>query len=207
VEDLITRFAEHGYIAMFLLMLIDTSGLPLPSEIPLLFSGYLVSTGQLEYVPVCLISALGCLAGSLLGYTVSRSVGRAAILRWGKYLHVTPSGLDSAEAWFHRRGEPAVFVCRMIPLARTLISIPAGIAEMNVPRFALFSFAGSVPWAFGLVALGWGLGENWDRVLGSFFIASLTVATVIVAGLSIWLLKRRNGRRAVEREATTATKP
>jgi membrane protein DedA with SNARE-associated domain len=197
MEHFVETFATHyGYVALFALMWIDTMGLPLPSEIPLLFAGYLIFLGKMAIVPAALISAAGCVGGSLLAYAVSRRFGRAAVLRWGKPLLITAEHLERSERWFERRGPFAVFICRMIPLARTLISIPAGIAEMEPVRFSAYTFAGSLPWAFGLMGLGWALGDSWKGVLHSFTLASAIVGVVMVAGAVWWILKRRRAAAA-----------
>ena len=191
MEHLVTRFAEHFYLALFVLMIIDTMGLPLPSEVPLLYGGYLISQGKIDLLPAGLLAATGALIGSMIAYVVSRSVGRAVVLRWGRYVLLSEEHLHKSERWFARRGPAAVFICRMIPLARTLISIPAGIAEMPRGRFALYSFTGSLPWAFALLGVGWALGDNWRRVLAQFTLASIAAAVVIVAGAVAWVIRRR----------------
>lgn len=200
MQHAFTNFTHHyGYLALFALLWIDTMGLPLPSEIPLLYAGYQISLGSLNIVPAGLLSALGCVGGSLLAYAVSRRYGRAAIVRWGKYILVTEDHLERSERWFERKGPFAVFICRMIPLARTLISIPAGIAEMEPVRFTAYTFAGSLPWAFGLMGLGWALGGSWDHVLHSFTLASIAAAVVIVAGIAWWFIRRRAAARTQAR--------
>ena len=195
VQEFVETFARHGYVALFVLLWIDTMGLPLPSEIPLLFAGYLVSRHEISFAGAALVSALGCVGGSLLAYFVSKRFGRAAVLRWGKYVMLTEEHLHRSERWFERRGPFAVFVCRMIPLARTLVSIPAGIAEMNVARFTVYTFAGSLPWAFGLIGLGWALGSSWKTVLHQFTYASIGAAAVIL-GLALWWYLRRRRAQA-----------
>lgn len=191
MEHLVTRFTDHFYLALFLLMIIDTMGLPLPSEVPLLYGGYLIAQNEIEMLPAAVLAATGALLGSMLAYVVSRSVGRAAVLRWGRYVLITEDHLHASERWFERRGPAAVFICRMIPLARTLISIPAGIAEMPPTRFAIYSFSGSLPWAFGLLAAGWALGPRWKSLLGQFTIVA-GIAGIIILGLGLaWYLRRR----------------
>lgn len=192
MEELFTRLVEHGLLALFVILFFDMVGVPLPSEVPLLFAGYLISTGELDLVPAALVATFGATAGALALYGISRRYGQRIILRWGKFLLITPEHLERSERWFERRGDAAVLACRVIPLARTLISIPAGIAEMNVARFTIYSFAGTLPWAFGLMAAGWALGENWRRLLGGFTIAGLIVAVVIVVGGLTWYLRRRS---------------
>ena len=201
MEHLVTRFTQHFYLALFLLMVVDTMGLPLPSEVPLLYGGYLISQHKLSIAPAGLLAALGALCGSMLAYYVSRWLGRAAIVRWGKYILITEEHLHRSEKWFERKGPAAVFVCRMIPLARTLISIPAGIAEMPPARFGAYTFAGSLPWAFGLLAGGWALGSQWKRILGGFSLASIAAAVLLVALGVGWYVRRRRTRTNVGTDA------
>jgi membrane protein DedA with SNARE-associated domain len=197
MEHLVTRFADHFIIWLFIWMVVDTMGLPLPSEIPLLFGGYLIWQHRLDIVPAGFVAAAGALVGSLIAYVVSRSVGRAVILHWGKKVLISEEHLHRSERWFERRGPAAVFICRMIPLARTLISIPAGIAEMDPLRFSIYTFTGSLPWAFALLGAGWALGSEWKKVLGSFTIATVVVAVVLIAGIAWWLIKRRRAPASV----------
>jgi membrane protein DedA with SNARE-associated domain len=191
----VESFQNHFYIGLFVLLLIDTIGLPIPSELPLLYGGYLIWLHKISIVPAAFIAAAGALVGSMIAYTVSRSVGRAVVLRWGKRVLITEEHLHRSEVWFEKRGPAAVFICRMIPLARTLISIPAGIAEMEPVRFGIYSFAGSLPWAFGLLGAGWALGSSYKRIQHSFTLVSVIVAVVIIVGAVVWFMRRR---RAVE---------
>ncbi len=187
----VESFQNHFYIGLFILLLIDTIGLPIPSELPLLYGGYLIHIHKISIVPAAFIAAAGALIGSLIAYTVSRSVGRAVVLRWGRRVLITEEHLHRSEVWFEKRGPAAVFVCRMIPLARTLISIPAGIAEMEPVRFSVYTFIGSLPWAFALLGAGWALGDNYRKIQHSFTLVSVIVALVIVAGIVWWFLRRR----------------
>ncbi len=196
MEELVMRFENHFYLALFLLMIIDTMGLPLPSEVPLLYGGYLASQDKIEILPAMFLAAAGALLGSLLAYYVSRSVGRAVVLRWGRYVFITEEHLHKSERWFQHKGQAAVFFCRMIPLARTLISIPAGIAEMPVMRFGIYSFTGSLPWALGLLVAGKILGDNWTKLLGQFTLAGIAVGLVILAGIAVWLVRRKRATDA-----------
>jgi membrane protein DedA with SNARE-associated domain len=191
MTHLVESFASHFYIGLYLLMLIDTVGLPLPSELPLLYGGYLIGQHKISIVPAGFIAAAGALTGSLIAYVISRKVGRAVVLRWGRRVLITEEHLHRSEVWFERRGSAAVFFCRMVPLARTLISIPAGIAEMEPVRFGVYSFFGSLPWAFALLGVGWALGNSYKKVLSSFTLASLIVGVIVVAGIVWWFLRRR----------------
>ena len=191
MTHLVESFANHFYIGLYVLMLIDTIGLPLPSELPLLYGGYLIWQHRISIVPAGFIAAAGALTGSLIAYAISRKVGRAVVLRWGRRVLITEDHLHRSEDWFERRGPAAVFICRMIPLARTLISIPAGIAEMEPVRFGIYSFAGSLPWAFALLGLGWALGNSYKKVLHSFTLASVVVGVIVIVVIVWWLLRRR----------------
>ena len=187
----VESFQNHFYIGLFILLLIDTIGLPIPSELPLLYGGYLIWQHKISIVPAAFIAAAGALVGSMIAYTVSRSVGRAVVLHWGRKVLITEEHLHRSEKWFEKRGPAAVFICRMIPLARTLISIPAGIAEMEPVRFGIYSFAGSLPWAFGLLGAGWALGSSYKKIEHSFTLVSVIVAVLIVAGAVWWYVRRR----------------
>jgi len=191
MTHLVESFANHFYLGLYVLMLIDTVGLPLPSELPLLYGGYLIWQHKISIVPAGFIAAAGALTGSLIAYAISRKVGRAVVLRWGRRVLITEEHLHRSEVWFERRGPAAVFFCRMIPLARTLISIPAGIAEMEPIRFGIYSFTGSLPWAFALLGTGWALGSSYKKVLGSFTLASIIVGVILIACIVWWFLRRR----------------
>jgi membrane protein DedA with SNARE-associated domain len=196
MTHLVESFQNHFYIGLFVLLLIDTIGLPIPSELPLLYGGYLIYLHKITIVPAAFLAAAGALVGSLIAYVVSRSVGRAVVLRWGKKVLITEEHLHRSERWFEKRGPAAVFFCRMIPLARTLISIPAGIAEMEPIRFGVYSFLGSLPWAFALLGAGWALGSSYKKIEHSFTLVSIIVAVIIVAGIVWWFVRRRRAAAA-----------
>lgn len=198
MEDTITRFVtDNGYLAMFVLMILDNVGVPFPSEIPLLVGGVLASQGDVNYVLIALVAAAGSLVGALVLYGVARTIGRAIVERWGRLLRITHDDLDHAHAWFERKGAVAVFICRMIPLARTLISVPAGISEMPVGRFGVYTFAGSLPFAFAIIGAGVLLGDNYEKFSGPFSLASVVAASIILMLGAIWLAKRFLSRRAI----------
>lgn len=192
VTDLVR---DHGLLALFVLMLLDNIGVPFPSEIPLLLAGFFVWQGDMNFVSASVVSAAGGLAGALILYVVGRSVGRAAVHRWGKLIRVTEDDFARAEAWFHRRGEASVFFLRVVPLARTLISIPAGMLEMSVIRFALYTIAGSLAWAFIVIGVGWGLGPSYESALDRFGFASIIAASVIAMVGAIWFVRWITSRR------------
>lgn len=191
MEHFIQDFARHGYFAVFVLMALESACIPIPSEVTMLFAGFLVSRGEIDFVAVSLVGTFANLVGSWAAYAVGRTGGRALLERFGRYVLLRRHDIDRAEVWFADHGESAVFVSRMLPVVRTFISLPAGIAEMPLARFSVFTFVGCLPWVFALTATGWALGNNWERILGSFTVASLVIGVAIVAVAAVWVVRRR----------------
>ena len=152
-----------GYSGIVLLMAIESACIPLPSEIIMPFSGYLVSRGELNLWGVGVAGAIGCVLGSLVAYWVGVYGGRPFIEKYGRYILLSRHDLDIADRWFAKYGEVIVFVSRLLPAIRTFIAFPAGVARMNLPRFIIYTFAGSLPWCLGLAYVGQKLGEQWDK--------------------------------------------
>jgi membrane protein DedA with SNARE-associated domain len=180
-----------GYSGVVLLMAIESACIPLPSEIIMPFSGYLVSTGQMNLWVVALAGAVGCVLGSLVAYWVGMKGGRPLIEKYGRYVLVSRHDLDMADRWFEKRGEIIVFVSRMLPAIRTFIAFPAGVARMNLKRFVIYTFAGSFPWCLGLAYVGQKLGEKWnkDDTLKTWFHRFdflIGIAAVILVAWWIW---------------------
>src|SRR5215467_1103964 len=140
--------AYMGYGGIVLLMAIESACIPLPSEIIMPFAGYLVYRGELGLAGVAIAGALGCVVGSLAAYAVGARGGRPAIERWGRWVLVAPHELELADRWFERWGRSAVFFARLLPVVRTFIALPAGIARMEVWPFTWLTFAGSLPWCW-----------------------------------------------------------
>ena len=151
-----------GYAGIALLMAIESACIPLPSEIIMPFSGYLVSNGRFDLFWVATAGAVGCNIGSTLAYYVGVYGGRRAIERWGRYLLIDPKDLDLADRFFHKYGAATVFVSRLLPVVRTFIALPAGIAHMNPLKFQAYTFLGSWPWCFTLAYIGMKLGDAWN---------------------------------------------
>ena len=160
--------AVTGYGGVALLMAIESACIPLPSELIMPFAGYLVFDGKMSLFWVATAGAIGCNLGSLVAYEIGRYGGRPLVERFGSYILMGRRELDWAESFFKRWGQAAVFVGRLLPVIRTFIALPAGIARMPRGRFHLFTFLGSWPWCLGLAYLGMKLGENW-RSLGQYF--------------------------------------
>ncbi|HZD80156.1 MAG TPA: DedA family protein, partial [Actinomycetota bacterium] len=152
-NDLVTQeIARYGYLAIFLLMVLESACIPIPSEVTMLFGGALASAafvasgGQLNLVAVGLFGALGNLVGSWLAYGIGYAGGRPLVDRWGRYLLLRPHEIDRAHRWFERYGQGAVLLGRLLPVVRTFISLPAGVARMNVWRFSFYTLLGCLPW-------------------------------------------------------------
>src|SRR6266699_1843241 len=160
---IVATISTLGYSGIVLLMAIESACIPLPSEIIMPFSGYLVSTGQLNLWAVAFAGAVGCVLGSLVAYWVGMYGGRPVIEKYGRYVLLSRHDLDIADRWFANHGEAIVFVSRLLPAIRTFIAFPAGVARMNLTRFVIYTFAGSLPWCLGLAYVGQKLGEKWNK--------------------------------------------
>ena len=152
-----------GYPGVVLLMGIESACIPLPSEIIMPFSGYLVYTGRFSLWAVSVAGAIGCVVGSIVAYWAGMYGGRPFIEKYGRYVLISQHDLDLADRWFARRGELIVFTSRLLPVIRTFIAFPAGVAKMNLTRFVAYTFLGSLPWCLALAYAGQKLGEQWDK--------------------------------------------
>ena len=192
-----------GYSGIVLLMAIESACIPLPSEIIMPFSGYLVSTGQMNLWLVGLAGAVGCVLGSLVAYWAGSKGGRPLIEKYGRYVLVSRHDLDLADRWFANYGEIIVFVSRLLPAIRTFISFPAGVARMNLKRFVFYMFAGSLPWCLGLAYVGQKLGEKWnqDDTLKTWFHRFDFVIGIVVVLLAAWWIWRHIKHLREEKQA------
>lgn len=151
-----------GYFGVVVLMAIESACIPLPSEVIMPFAGYLVSIGQFSLVGAATAGALGCNVGSTVAYFVAANGGRKAFERWGAYVFVGSAELDRADRFFVRYGAATVFFGRLLPVIRTFIAFPAGLARMPMLKFQIYTFLGSWPWCFGLAYAGYLLGARWE---------------------------------------------
>ena len=191
----ITCISKFGYTGILLTMAIESACIPLPSEIIMPFSGYLVTTGQFTMLGVTLAGAVGNVIGSIVAYYAGIWGGRPFVERYGPYFLVSHHDLDIADRWFQKYGEAAVFFSRMLPVVRTFISLPAGIARMNFPRFVLFTFLGALPWCYLLAFIGLKMGERWEELREYFhqfdiLIGLVLAATVVLFVWSHWPKRR-----------------
>ena len=177
-----------GYLGVLLLMAIESACIPLPSEVIMPFSGYLVSQGELTLPGVTLAGALGCVLGSLVAYHVGLWGGRPLVQRYGRYILVSPHDLELADRWFTRHGDITIFIGRLLPVVRTFIAFPAGVARMPLLKFVAYTFVGSLIWCAGLAWVGLRLGEHWDT-LGAWFhrFDALILALILIAAAGwVW---------------------
>lgn len=161
VVYLITSF---GYVGVFFTMVLQSTCIPLPSEIILPLAGYMVFLGKLSYWKITVLATLANVVGGLIAYYFGKFAGRPFILSYGRYIFITESKLRKTEYFFDKYGEITVFVGRMLPVIRTFISVPAGIAKMNVIKMSVYTFLGSLPWCALLIWYGYELGENWGTL-------------------------------------------
>ena len=176
-----------GYGGVILLMAIESANIPLPSEVIMPFSGFLVAQGQLNLWLVALAGAVGCLVGSVFSYFLGAYGGRPLIFRWGKYILISHHDLELADRWFDKYGEITVFFARLLPIVRTFISFAAGIAKMNFWRFCLYTFLGSLSWCLLLAYIGQKLGENWEEIKGYFHGLDWMIVGLIVLLIAWWI--------------------
>lgn len=176
-----------GYTGLALLMAIESACIPLPSELIMPFAGYLVFEGAMKLIWVATAGAIGCNLGSLVAYEIGYSGGRRLVEKYGIYIFLSRRELDWADRFFARWGEAAVFVARLLPIIRTFIALPAGIARMPRVKFHVYTFLGSWPWCFGLAYVGMKLGENW-RTIGKYFHQfDAVIGAALVAGV-VWFV-------------------
>ena len=165
VDNLTSLISSYGVVAVFVLMTAESALIPIPSEITMPFAGFLAGRGILDFWLVVFIGALGNLSGSLLAYWLGYAKGeewvRFAIRKWGKWLLMREEEYDKAKAWYIKYGQAVTFTSRLLPIVRTFISLPAGIAKMNLTYFSVLTFIGSFIWSAFLAWLGLKLGQNW----------------------------------------------
>lgn len=186
---IIATIASLGYGGIVLLMAIESACIPLPSEIIMPFSGYLVFKQEFTLWGVALAGAIGCVLGSLLAYAIGAYGGRTLVYKYGRYVLISHQDLELADRWFARHGGITVFIGRLLPIIRTFIALPAGISRMSLTPFVVYTFTGSLIWCYGLAWIGVKLGENW-RTLGAYFHKFDTVIAIVILVGVIWYVRR-----------------
>ena len=200
VEFAVNVVGDLGLPGIFLLMTLESACIPIPSEATMLFAGFNVAEGEYGLWAAVLVGTFANLVGSWIAYAIGY-YGRVDVLeKHGKKLHIKPSHLQWADRWFERYGAPAVFFSRMLPIIRTFISLPAGVARMPFWKFSVLTLAGCVPWIFMLAFVGQKAAENWTSWKDSLHYVDYTVAVLIVLGVVYlavrWRRNRNRGRAA-----------
>ena len=193
-QFVITVISGLGYAGVFLAMAIESACIPLPSEIILPFTGYMVFKGHFGLWQATLAATLGNLFGALVAYYVGVWGGRPFLIKYGHYFFIKERELAWTERLFAKHGEMTVFVGRLLPVVRTFISLPAGIARMNPVKMALYTVLGALPWCFALILVGKKLGENWNGLKPLFHRLDIIIGGIIVLGLGYWLWHRMKRR-------------
>jgi membrane protein DedA with SNARE-associated domain len=185
---IITTIASFGYGGVIIMMAIESACIPLPSEIIMPFSGYLVYTGRFDLQMVAVAGAVGCLLGSYAAYYLGASGGRWFLLRYGRWVLIAPHEIELADWFFDRWGGPAVFFSRLLPVVRTFIAFPAGVSRMRIIPFSLYTLAGSYLWCLVLAYAGMKLGQHWEALAPYFhqFHAVIGIGIVVGAALVVY---------------------
>ncbi len=197
IDFVISFISGLGYPGIFLLMILESALIPIPSEIIMPFSGFLVSNGTFDPISVVLAGTFGNLVGSILTYYLGIKAGRAFILKYGKYILFKKSHLEFTEELFEKYGDKISFFCRLLPAVRTYISLPCGVGKANFVKFSIYTFLGSLIWNSMLTYVGILFGNNWKNI-DKYAIYLDIVAACVIVGFIIWFVvkvRRRNKSR------------
>ena len=178
-----------GYAGVFGLMALESCGIPIPSELIMPFSGFLVEAGTMNFTIVVLMGTFGNLIGSLVAFWIARKGGRPLIEKYGKYILISGKDLDMADRWFQKHGNLTVFLGRLLPVVRTYISFPAGIAQMDWKRFSIYTFLGALPWSVLFVYLGTKMGAHWQLIEQKLHEFNLLIAFLVLAAVVIYVYR------------------
>ena len=202
INWLVTTIGSMGYTGIFLLMAMESSVIPIPSEVVMPPAGYLVQQGKMDMGLVILSGTLGSLVGAYVNYFTARFLGRPLLLKYGRYVWITEAHFDRVEGFFRRHGEISTFIGRLLPVARHLISLPAGLANMNHLKFSAYTLLGSSIWVSVLAWIGYFIGENEELILRYSHQAVINVVafSVLLTAIYVWLHKRKSARAATEGE-------
>ncbi len=201
----ITVISTLGYAGVFALMAAESMIIPIPAELVMPFAGFLAAQAKFNMFYVLVASSLGSITGSLISYWMGRKGGNRLVVHFGRYLLLDLADLKKTEAYFERRGEGTIFIGRLIPVVRHLISIPAGIGKMDLKKFTLYTLAGATLWNMFLAWLGYVLGQNWNRIRHFTEPVSYAVAALLAAGFVYFVVHHMKGKRIsgkLEKELT-----
>ena len=190
INFIVQTVGEWGYAGIFLMMFLESSFFPFPSEVAMIPAGYLAHQGQMSLVLAWCAGTAGSLAGAVFNYYLCYFFGRELVLKYGKYVGITKVKMRKFEAFFKRHGEISTFNCRLIPGIRQYISLPAGLAKMKLFKFSLYTTLGAGIWVAILLAVGWYLGKNYDKSAFSHIVVALLAAVGLLTALYIFYVKR-----------------
>jgi membrane protein DedA with SNARE-associated domain len=198
INWLVNTIGSMGYVGIFALMAMESSVLPIPSEVVMPPAGYLVQQGRMDMTIVILCGTFGSLFGAYANYFAARFLGRPLLLRYGKYVWITEEHFERVETYFRQHGEISTFIGRLLPVIRHLISLPAGLAGMNHLRFSLYTLLGSAIWVSILTWIGYFIGENQELILkySHQAVVDVIAASALLIAVYVWLHKRRQAREA-----------
>jgi membrane protein DedA with SNARE-associated domain len=188
--------SSSGYLAIFLLSVLQSCCVPTSSELTLGFAGYLAFEGRLSLPGAIAAGALGELVGAYIAWFIGRSGGRAFVDRFGRYLLLSHRDLDRAEAWYKRHGRWGVFGSRLLPVIRNFVALPAGVAEVPLLRFGLLTAAGSLIWDAGMALIGYEVGSSWKSIMHGFSDAGYVLAALVVLAVALFLVHRYRSYKA-----------
>lgn len=199
----LSRFVEYliatfGYWGVFGGMVVESANIPLPSEVIMPLGGLAAAQGTLNIWLVILAGTMGNVTGSLISYAIGYYGGRPFIDRYGKYIFFTHEDMDKAEKWFAKYGHEAVFISRVLPVVRTFISLPAGIARMSLTKFTIYTFIGSFIWCIIWAYIGFVLGKNWETLHHQLRWLDYLVAAALLALIIYWVAKKIKEKRAAK---------
>jgi membrane protein DedA with SNARE-associated domain len=194
----VNTISALGYFGVFFLMMLESMVFPIPSELVMPFAGFLAAKGEFSLALVILFSSLGSIAGSLLSYYIGKYGGEKAVIKYGRYMLLDETDLKKTEAWFKKSGEKTIFIGRLIPVVRHLISIPAGIGKMDLKKFCIYTLIGATLWNSILAYLGYVLGKNWDKVRQYTEPVSIVVAAALAAGVIFFVVRHIKNKREKE---------
>ncbi|MDQ2961398.1 MAG: DedA family protein [Candidatus Dormibacteraeota bacterium] len=197
MSSFITHWVTSGGIVLvFVLMAAESCGVPFPSELIMPFAGFLAAGGHISLAGAIVAGTLGNLVGSLVAYRLAARFGRAVVLGPGRYIGLSETHLEMADRWFARYGIAAVLIGRVLPVVRTYISFPAGLARVEPVRFGVLTTVGALPWCAALAVGGYAIGANYEKISGPIGVAAIIVAVIVAAGLVAWLIVGRRRQAA-----------
>lgn len=207
-DALLNLFLATGYAGIIIAMAIESCCIPLPSKLIMPLAGFLAFQGRFNLAGTALAGAVGCVVGSAAAYWIGAVGGRPLLLRYGRYVLISHRDADRADAFFARYGDATIFATRLMPIVRTFISLPAGIARMHFVTFVIYTFLGSLPWCFALALAGYKLGQHWQQVGSVLHKYDLVIAVALVALVALFVYRhvQRPGRTSGDNEGDEIAK-